>query len=75
MNERIREIALHHFSAMPDEKELEDFAKHIARYCATICNTVSGDNVVNASLDYQEGREMGSIVCRNQILKHFGIEK
>lgn len=71
MNKLIKDIALQHFSMMPPNDELEAFAKHIARYCATICNTVSGDQVDNASRDYQEGRVMGAIVCRNQIHKYF----
>ena len=54
---------------------LQDFAELIVKYCATICNTVSGDSVSNASKDYQEGREMGAIICRNQILKYFGVEE
>ena len=37
---------------------------------AAICNAVSGDQV-EASKDYQEGREMGAVVCRNQIHKYF----
>ena len=57
------------------EDKFEKFAELIVKYCATICNTVSGDSVSNASEDYQEGREMGAIICRNQILKHFGVEE
>ena len=51
MNERIKELAMEHFSVWPDENELESFVKHLLRYCTTICNTVSGDQVDNASKD------------------------
>ena len=66
----IKQMAGEHFSMMPPKDELEAFAKDIARFCAAICNTVSGDQV-ESNKDYQEGREMGAIVCRNQIHKYF----
>lgn len=85
MNERIEQLAeqcwVHTneplFAAKSPHWEFDrqKFAGLIVKYCATICNTVSGDSVSNASKDYQEGREMGAIICRNQILKHFGIEE
>lgn len=56
------------------DKELEKFAKLLIKECAQICQTVSAEQVDNASKDYQEGREMGATVCRNQIKKHFGVE-
>jgi hypothetical protein len=70
-----KEIAKNFFSENLDQAELEEYSKALVRYCASICNTVSGDQVDNASRDYQEGREMGAIICRNQILKHFGAEE
>lgn len=74
MNERIKQLALEYFSTLPDQDELESFANHLVKYCATICNTVSSDQVDNASKDYQEGREMGAVVCRNQIMQYFGVK-
>ena len=75
MNERIKELAMEHFSVWPDEDELEFFVKHLLRYCTTICNTVSGDQIDNASKDYQEGREIGAIECRNKIKEYFGVKE
>ncbi len=74
MNRTIESIAAEHFSIMPVSDELEQFSKHLVRYCAQICRTVGGDQVSNASRDYQVGREMGTEVCYNMIRKHFGIE-
>ena len=74
MNKTIQSIAYEHFSSMPDSKELEEFSKHLVRYCAQICKTVGGDQIDNASKDYQEGREMGTEVCYNMIRKCFGVE-
>jgi hypothetical protein len=56
-----------------NKENLEKFAKLIVWECAQICKTVGGDQV-NASKDYQEGREMGAEVCYNMIKKHFGVE-
>jgi hypothetical protein len=74
MNKRIVELANEIFDVMPDNKQLEQYSNYLVGYCAQICKTVSGDQVDNASKDYQEGREMGAEVCYNQIRKHFGIE-
>lgn len=84
MNKRIEELAdkAARFSAtmaLPtgesgDKLFVEKFAELIVRECAQICQTVSGDQVDNASKDYQEGREMGATVCRNQIKNRFGVE-
>ncbi len=81
MNKRIEELEQQARFAVQDEngkapydKWRDKFAELIVRECAQICQTVSGDQVNNASKDYQEGREMGATVCRNQIKKHFGVE-
>ena len=74
MNKRIKELADEFFTVMPDNKELEEYSKYLIKYCAQMCNTVSGDQVDNASKDYQEGREMGATVCYNYIRKYFGVE-
>jgi hypothetical protein len=75
MNERIRELANQFFSIMPEDEELEQYSEYLIKYCAQICKTVGGDQVDNASREYQEGREMGAEVCYNQIKKHFGVEQ
>jgi len=79
MNERFKEIAresgllVHNPNKVPTK--LEKFAELIVKECAQICKTAGGDQVSNASEDYQEGREMGAEVCHNMIKKHFGIEE
>ena len=75
MNERIRELANQFFSIMPEDEELEQYSEYLIKYCAQICKTVGGDQVDNASREYQEGREMGAEVCHNQIKEHFGIKE
>jgi hypothetical protein len=86
MNERIKQFAEQvgavrnvlamgrHDGVLFTEFELEKFAELIVRECAQVCKTVSGDQVSNASEDYQKGREMGAEVCYNMIRKHFGVE-
>jgi hypothetical protein len=61
-------------TVIPSLDGLEKFAELIVQECAQICKTVGGDQVSNASKDYQVGREMGAEVCYNQIRKHFGVE-
>lgn len=56
------------------KEDKEEFAELLIKECAQICQTISAEQVDNASKDYQEGREMGATVCRNQIKKHFGVE-
>lgn len=75
MNKRINGIADEFFSMMPDAKELEQYTEHVVKLCAQICKTVGGDQVDNASPDYQNGREMGAEVCYNQIREYFGVEQ
>ena len=73
MSERIKSIANEFFSTPPNQDELEQFSTYLIKYCAAICNTVSGDRVDDASRDYQEGRAMGAEICRDQILKYFQL--
>ena len=84
MNERIKELAaeagfigesMYPIFGTCQETALKNFAELIVRECAQICKTVNSVKVVNASDDYQEGREMGSIVCMEKIKKHFGVEE
>ena len=53
----------------------EKFAELIVRECVQICKTVNSVKVVNAPDTYQEGREMGSFMCMEEIKKHFGVEE
>ena len=57
-------------------EEVEKFAELLIREGAKICKDVGAESkeVLNASEDYQKGREMGTEVCHNMIKKHFGVK-
>ena len=89
MNERILKLALdsgllnyvdnetpaHYFVYYnATGEDVQKFAESIIKECAQVCKTVGGDQIDNASKEYQEGREMGTEVCYNMIRKHFGVE-
>ena len=42
---------------------IDKFAKLIAEACAKLCEAEASVVVVNASEEYQKGREMGATVC------------
>jgi hypothetical protein len=82
MNERIKELVeksgiyFGNFESVTvDLDQIEILSQMIVRECAQICKTVNSVKVVNASDDYQEGREMGSLVCMEEIKKHFGVNE
>ena len=75
MNEKIKQLAIAaKLEHCVSHARLQEFAELIVKECAQICKTAGGDQVSNASEDYQEGREMGAEVCHNMIKKHFGVE-
>ena len=79
MNERIKQLAEQYWEQRPDGQlhfDNEKFAELIVRECLQICKDVGAESkeVLNASEDYQKGREMGAEVCHNMIKKHFGVK-
>jgi len=68
-------ITLSGYTGTVSKAFVDKFAELLIGDCVQICKTVTAVQVTNATDDYQTGREMGSLICMEEIKFNFGVNE